>query len=284
MNGEPYCQQPFCSILIPAYEYPEGISAILKGLEDINKNEFEIIISDDSKSDSILNLVESHALTQNGILKYYKNFTSLGAVNNWNHLIDLASSDIVVLLHHDEYFINSYDLQIAIKEILSGKVDIIVGQVKLLKKPNDRPLDHFPLFLSRFLMRKFPEYIYLRNYLGPVSCLIFRKSLCVYFDINLRWLVDVDFYYRLRLKTNKWLFLNSHIVYSLINRPASITAKIRGQLEAIKIDEYNYLRANRMVKLLSIHNWSLFLKLADNAIWYSFRLIWNSVRLILRWF
>ncbi len=270
------------SILVPSYEYPEGISAILKGLGDINKNEFEIIISDDSESDCIRNLVETHELTKSGILKYFKNCTSLGAVKNWNQLIDLARSDIVVLLHHDEYFINSYELQIAIKEMLSGKADVIAGQVMLLRNSNARPVTHFPLRLSRFLINKFPQYIYFRNYLGPVSCLIFRKSLSVYFDANLRWLVDVDFYYRLRLKTNKWLFTNSHVVYSLTNRPASITAQIRGQLKAIKNDEYKYLRANRMVKLLSIHNSNIFFKFADNIVWYSFRLIWNSVRFILR--
>lgn len=277
-------RRPHCSILIPAYEYPEGISRILDGLINVDATSFEIIISDDSPTDCIEKLVESHDLARKGIIKYHRNSPGLGAVNNWNHLISSANSEVLVLLHHDEFFLDSRDFYRAMKQISSGSVDVVVGRVKLLNNAGQRSTTHFPLFLSRFLIGKLPEYIYLRNFIGPVSCLIFRRNLSVYFDVNLRWFVDVDFYYRLRLKTKKWLFLDNHSVCSIINRPASISRQIEPELKKISEAERNYLCDSRTLKFLPCLQSSLLCQCVEIVVWASFRLVWNPIRSIGRYF
>jgi len=270
--------------LIPAYEYPEGISRILDGLINVDATAFEIIISDDSSTDRIENLVESHDLARKGVIKYHRNSLGLGAVNNWNHLISSANSEILVLLHHDEFFLAPGEFYRAVNEISSGKSDVVVGRVKLLKNEGQRSVTHFPLFLSRLLISIIPEYIYCRNFIGPVSCLIFRKSLSVFFDINLRWFVDVDFYYRLRLKTKEWLFLDYHSVCSIINRPASISRQIKPELKEISEAERNYLCDRRTLKLLPCLKSSLLCQCVEILVWASFRLVWNPIRSIGRYF
>lgn len=277
-------RRPKCSILIPAYEYPEGISRILDGLINVDATAFEIIISDDSSTDRIENLVESHDLARKGVIKYHRNSLGLGAVNNWNHLISSANSEILVLLHHDEFFLAPGEFYRAVNEISSGKSDVVVGRVKLLKNEGQRSVTHFPLFLSRLLISIIPEYIYCRNFIGPVSCLIFRKSLSVFFDINLRWFVDVDFYYRLRLKTKEWLFLDYHSVCSIINRPASISRQIKPELKEISEAERNYLCDRRTLKLLPCLKSSLLCQCVEILVWASFRLVWNPIRSIGRYF
>ncbi len=283
MHLMPNESQPRCSILVPAYEYPEGISRILDGFTTFDAIAFEIIISDDSTTDCIEKLVELHDLTSKGIVKYHKNVPGLGAVNNWNHLISCAESEVLVLLHHDEFFIDPHNFYRAVNEISSGRADVVVGRVKLLKKTGQRSVTHFPLFLTRLLISKFPEYIYLRNFIGPVSCLIFRRSLSICFDVNLRWFVDVDFYYRLRLVTEKWSFLDYHLVFSVINRSDSITAQIRHELLEISLAERNYICDNRSLKLLPYFHSSNLLKGVEIIGWAAYRLVWNSIRFFLKY-
>lgn len=284
MHGKSCERQPHCSILIPAYQYPEGISRILDGLTSIDVTEFEIIISDDSSTDCIEKLVESHDLARKGIIKYHRNSPGLGAVNNWNHLISIANSEVLVLLHHDEFFLNPRDFYRAVNQISCGKADVVVGRVKLLNNTGQRSVTHFPLFLSRFLICKLPEYIYFRNFIGPVSCLIYRRSLSVFFDLNLRWFVDVDFYYRLRLVTKEWLFLDYHSVCSIINRPASISGQIKRELKAISKVERNYLCNSRGLKILPRLQSSFTFKCVEFIGWAAYRLVWNPIRFILGYF
>ena len=43
------------------------------------------------------------------------------------------------------------------------------------------------------------DYILLRNYIGPVSSLVIRyKKNLPFFDTKLKWLVDVDFYQKIK--------------------------------------------------------------------------------------
>jgi glycosyltransferase involved in cell wall biosynthesis len=274
--------QPRCSILVPAFDYPEGISRILDGFSSFDPMAFEIVISDDSRTDCVEQLVESHETTKKGLVKYHKNRPGLGAVDNWNHLISCAESDVLVLLHHDEFFIDPRGFYRAVNEVCSGRADVVVGQVRLLKKPGERAVIHFPLFLARLLINKFPEYLYVRNFIGPISCLVFRRSLSVRFDAKLRWLVDVDFYYRLRVGTNKWSFLKYYQVFSVTNRIDSITGEIRYQLCDIAEVERTYICENRSLKVLSRMYSSVLIKCAEASVWAAFRVIWNSIRFIIK--
>ena len=90
------------SVLIPAYEYAEGIERILRHFSLKTNEGVNIIIYDDSKSDKIKNVVLGSLAYKNGKVQYKQNKPSLGAVNNWNSLIKISDSDYVYLLHQDE--------------------------------------------------------------------------------------------------------------------------------------------------------------------------------------
>ena len=80
------------SILIPAYEYEEGIERILKHFSSKFNEGVNILISDDSKSNKIKNIVLESAAYKTGKVKYNQNKPSLGAVKNWNSLIANSKS------------------------------------------------------------------------------------------------------------------------------------------------------------------------------------------------
>ena len=69
------------SILIPSFNYVDGVLKILKCL-DLNQNiDLEIIISDDSSSNDLSNIMKSYDLKSKNII-YHRNIPSLGAVKN----------------------------------------------------------------------------------------------------------------------------------------------------------------------------------------------------------
>lgn len=281
MHTVPCDPKKKCSILVPAYEYPEGIRRILDGLCGIDEEEFEIIISDDSTSDRTQNLVEAHQLTKKRNVKYHRNVPGLGAVNNWNFLLATSKSEVLLLLHHDEFLVDPSFMKLGVNQITSGSADVVVGRVKLFKENTKNSVIHFPLFLSSWLINHKPEYIYQRNFIGPVSCILFRRSLGVNFDNNLRWLVDVDFYYRLRCASNKWSFSKKHEVYSVIDRADSITGQIKNKISTIHAIEKKYLLDNRNLKTIQKLYSNPFLSKVETAAWLLFRLVWNSSRRIL---
>ncbi len=93
---------PILSILIPAFNYPEGVSRILGGLDGHSATGVEILVGDDSSASG----VESVAALARGRfegLSYHRNEPSLGACGNWNDLLARAKGDYCLLLHHDEF-------------------------------------------------------------------------------------------------------------------------------------------------------------------------------------
>jgi hypothetical protein len=68
-----------------------------------------------------------------------------------------------------------------------------------------------------------------------------RRALYPRFDERLRWLVDVDSYYRLRLLTRKWRFCEELRISSTVGRKDSITASVKDDLQNLDAQERLYL-------------------------------------------
>ena len=229
------------SILIPTYEYPQGIKSILDKLLSCKDVDCEIIISDDSMSNDVEIIVLSHPVYLLGKVRYLRNTPSLGAVPNWNYLISMANKDFVLLLHHDEIPL-SRDFILEILNLI--KLDLysdVFMMDLLIQRTNNKKMHHLLISMRIFLLRHFPGYLFRRNFIGPLSTLIVRRSLYPYFDENLRWTVDSDFYFRLRQITKRWASCKYIKVVSISGRKDSITENIRSNLNQIKRFEFVYL-------------------------------------------
>lgn len=231
------------SILVPAFEYPEGVQNILERVPTsfLDDGLVEVIVRDDSKTDRVGEIVSNfdHAGSR---IKYIKNALPDGAVNNWNALLDLASGEYVILMHHDE-FPCDYRYFETLLRILKGedRPDVIVSGCTLLNNQFAVIREHVPNFVRRLVISFTPGYIFRRNVIGPSGTLTFKRNLNIHFDQNLKWLVDVDFYYRLRMLTNSWIVQSQMVVYSVAKRQGSITASIKDELKKIKNNELAYL-------------------------------------------
>jgi glycosyltransferase involved in cell wall biosynthesis len=232
---------PQLSILIPTYNYLEGVCRILDSLTHCLNYNIEIIISDDSSDENIERIVMTRLHQFNEKLRYIRQKPSLGAVKNWNYLLESAKGEYILLLHHDEY---PLDLNFIEKLIylIDSKNEIDVFVLPCMIAESGKPLrEHLPNSVRKTITEHFPLYLFRRNVVGPTSSIVARRQFYPRFDENLKWLVDVDLYYRLRHLTDFWSFQGPRIA-SLINRPGSITSVLADDILNLNIKELKYIK------------------------------------------
>jgi glycosyltransferase involved in cell wall biosynthesis len=273
------------SILLPVYNYPEGAARILDRLDLLSAptsiiNKIEVIIFDDSDDEGIKGQVEK---IQAGMsyVKYKSNSPSLGACNNWNSLIREARGEYYILIHHDEFPLVENFLLKVLKEIKKNNgIDIIMMDCLLVDRGSGSLRRHVPSFIRVQVFKHFPEYLFLRNVIGPTASLIVKKSLHSSFDCSLSWLIDVDEYYRLRQSAKSFIFLTDLKIVSYIDKGNSITSSLKGRINHIKQQELKRLiDKNLQVKPYLIRNKAaLFL---ESIIWVGMRIVTRSYWFVL---
>lgn len=230
------------SILIPAYGYAGGVKTILSNFRDDALIGLEILISDDSSDDLVERVVSEQSPHFRGKLRYRRNQPRLGAVANWNSLLEWASGEYVLLLHHDEYPLG-LEFTRRVLELLESapEVDVFVLECVLSSMDGKDLRHHMPGLIQKLVLKYFPTYLFRRNVVGPTSCLIVRRDLYPRFDERLHWLVDVDAYFRLRKKTARWRVCRHLKIGSTLGRKDSITASIKDKLKDLDQQERIYL-------------------------------------------
>lgn len=266
------------SVLVPAYQFPDGVARILNGFSECNEAECEIIIFDDSKNDSVKEAYLVIGCAHRRNVRYMHNQPSLGAVQNWNALLDAARGEYCLLLHHDEFPIGDHfvsDLTTTLRE--HPDTDVVVLDCVLVEPKTGRNRRHLPTWLRALVVNHFPQYLYRRNVIGPTAALVIRRSMYPRFDTRLRWLVDVDVYVRL-LRVAKHLRLCPNIqIGSMLGRSDSITARLGSSIPKTRQDELAYLRdksPTRSLWLGPYPNQPLFhglLRALEAACWWCMR-------------
>lgn len=230
------------SILVPTYRYAEGVCRILACLYPIPIEDCELIVFDNSPDDEIEGIVARWRLATGMPVTYQSNQPSLGAVANWNKLLDAARGEFCLLLHHDEFPLGEYFVKDLINTLRqSADMDACLLDCILVDPQSHRNRRHVPTWLRALLLKYFPHYLFRRNIIGPTSALVVRRSLYPRFDERLRWLVDVDVYVRL-LKVTKCLRMCPKVqMGSILNRSDSITARLGSSIPQLELEERKYL-------------------------------------------
>lgn len=154
------------SICLPYYDMPNGAFFLKRAIDSIMEQtyqNYEIILTKHGK-----------------------------AAENTNYAIKRATSDLIKILHMDDYFAN--------KDALQGIVNAFKGHWLVTGCEHDdgtsisRP--HYPVF-SRT-----------ENTIGAPSVLTIKNGLDMYFNEDLEWIFDLDFYRRLYDKYGEPTILN----------------------------------------------------------------------------
>lgn len=212
------------SICIPTTEliYQNGdvmgpylLNHLLKSISNQTYKNYEIIISDQSKTDIIENECKNWGDLN---LKYYKNDSGYGsAAKNLNFAISKATGEIIKPIFQDDYFFSPNTLQYIINN-LGDHTWGFVGTWHC----NENDVDN----LYRPFSPKWEDAVRILSGINTVSgpSVMFFENDDNFFDEDLCWLNDVEFYYRLYSKYGLPLLLpTQEIVQRLRNDGVSNT-------------------------------------------------------------
>ena len=194
------------SILIPTYNYKKGLIDILETIITCKKEDLdsiEVIIGDDS-IDKIISIEELNYYKKYiSNLKYFKNIKS-GFLSNYNNLITSSQGKFYWLLCHNEILENTKaSLSKILKDLKKNKNLYILPITKKYEfnlfnriNLNVRMKHTLNKSFLNFFFRNC-AYILFINVIGPPSAIIVNKKINIRYRNDLKWLNDVDYYYKL---------------------------------------------------------------------------------------
>lgn len=282
---------PWLSVLIPSCEYAAGVDRILQALASQRPSGVECIVRDDSRSNDVQDMVNSHIRKQDVAgLAYVRSPESKGAVNNWNALIAMARGEYIVLMHHDEAPLGPDFFATLYRELhADGGTDVLVLGCMVGQESGTQLRRHMPAAIQSLLIRVLGAgYLLRHNFIGPPSVFVVRRNACLPFDIRLKWLVDVDWMNRCMRPDN----IRSRVsrgcrVASLQRTAASITSTLGNKVRDIEKAELKQICAGHHVGRWSTllqprTGWQRALASLDLALWVTLKVVVRLLALVAR--
>ena len=199
--------KPLISICIPAYKRENYLKRLLDSIAIQTFTGFEVVLTDDSKDDSVGKLMAQYA--SRFPLVYVKNSLQLGTPENWNESIRQAGGEWIKLMHDDDWFTGPGSLGAFAAAIRPDK-DFIFSAYCNVYEGSGRIETARASRLSRRLLASDPAALLSRNLVGPPSVTLYRKTELEY-DKRMKWRVDIDFYVHY-LQTHAFLYINEPLV------------------------------------------------------------------------
>ena len=200
------------SICIPCYEmHGKGgdfLSFSLEKILDQTHKDYEVIISDHSESDIIMDVC-THYQSKGIDLKYLKNTQNRGNSSaNINNAILNSSGEIIKILFQDDFLFHKRSLSHLNKIFsITNKPWIVTASCHSLDGKNFER-DYYPRYTQDIMEGN--------NLISSPSVLSFKRSINpILFDEKLVWLMDCDIYKRLYMEHGEPFYLN---VINVVNR------------------------------------------------------------------
>lgn len=183
------------SICIPAYNKPSLIERLLNSINDQSFKDFEVIVTDDSETENVHDVVMK--FDDKFRIIYKKNIKSLGSPLNWNEGLQYASGLFIKPMHHDDWFENKTCLSELVKSMEENKNSCLCI-AKSYNYDENKNLISINKVSDKILklLNRYPDYVFYGNCIGAPSAVIYRNNEILY-DHRLKWLVDIDHYIRL---------------------------------------------------------------------------------------
>ena len=229
---------PKVSICLPTYNQTIYLKNTLDSILNQSFDDYELIITDDSTTDEVENFIAKYDFK--GKLKYFKNTISLGSSANWNYAMNIAQGEYIKFIHHDDYFVNNESLKKYI-DILdeNQNFDFAFSSSLIYNTINEKKYEYSIKETEINLIKFTPIKLIFNNWIGSPSAVIFRNDKKYFFDENLKWLVDIDFFISILIKNNSFGFIKESLVCTTIN-DIRISVECIDNKE-IEISEHLYL-------------------------------------------
>ena len=221
------------SICIPTYEMNGKGDIFLehsfKILEKQTYKDFNVIISDHSKSDLIKNLCDKYNNSLD--IVYIKNSENIGNSSaNINNAIKYANGKLIKVLFQDDFLYNEDSLEITVDNFDLNKDKWLVSRC-------EHSYDGFTF--NRDFKPTYNDNIHLgNNTISSPSVLTILNDLPLLFDENLIWLMDCDYYKRCYIKFGSPKILNA---ITAVNRVGSHQVSNTLATQEIRDNEHQYV-------------------------------------------
>ena len=230
------------TVLIPTYNNFELFSKLIKIY--LKDSRVLILVSDDSNNLREKNLIECYCQSNN-IIYFQGPKTSPG--ENWNYLLSMVKTPFFVLNHHDDYPDNLEFLD-KLNSIKNGII-VLPCSSKVGNKPVQKIFSWQQKYFSQICM--FWPNACFNMILAPTASLIVNSRYKnVFFDSNLKWFIDAEWYSRLFFLAskdkNKILFYSYSRILSF-QAQNSITKSLEKTLKKQIKTEKEYLRAKGLI-------------------------------------
>ena len=184
------------SICVPTYEQTVYLERTLTSIAEQEYAPFEVIVTDDSATDAVEELVRSMEGRLGAPLTYRRNKPAMGPPRNWNSAMDLTSGDLGKIMHHDEWFSGPASLGTFVSAMERSGADFAFCATDVLAVAQDK---HWTLRPSDAEVERIlndPALLLLGNIVGAPSSTIQRRGIDLRYATDLQYLVDVDYYMR----------------------------------------------------------------------------------------
>lgn len=232
---------PILSILVPAYNDPSGVLRIISPILNERRPDIEVLVHDDSSDNHVEQAVRV-LMPANSSLHYLHNRPSLGAVDNWNSLLKAARGRYVALIHHDDFPLSEQFASEVIDELRAKDwPDALIMSCLVHDVARNQIRMGTHAWINQIIIPRWPAYLLRRNLIGPPSVMVVRRDAFTAYDNQLKWLVDVDAYYRFLIK-KRWRVEFSHLLMvSSTGAPGAITTSIQSEKNKIRDAELIYI-------------------------------------------
>lgn len=223
------------SVAVPVFEYyGMGIRVLddmFRTISNQTLKDVEIIISDHSVNGDIEEYCKFNEYGLN--IKYIQNENDRGnPCSNTNNAIDNCEGEVIKLFQQDDFLYDTEALEkIYIALTNSPKKWLACGAI--------HTRDDGQTFFGPMLPR-WDDNIIVKdqcNYIGGVSVISIKREVKTRFDLNLRMLLDVDFYYNTMLNYGMPILYQDILIGNRVRDTNSLSSEI--SKEDIK-NEFSY--------------------------------------------
>lgn len=231
--------KPAVSVCIPAYQQPALLARTIESVFAQDFQDFEIIITDDSETDELSEVVSRWKDDKR--LIYHRNENRLGSPGNWNAAMGLARAELIKFLHHDDWFSCSTSLG-RFMDAINSRPDVgfVFSAANACENDGQMIFFHCPSPAQISLLRRTPRALQFGNFIGAPSATLFRKPSGFKFDTRLQWVVDVDAYLRILGPHPQFEFIKEALVCVSSNGAHQVTRSFERDTVS-RVAEHLYL-------------------------------------------
>lgn len=200
---------PLISICIPAFERENNLRRLLDSIVIQDFKDFEVIITDDSQSTSLQEMVKTY---NNRLpIQYFKNERQYNTPANWNLAISKASGSWIKLMHDDDWFASPDSLSQFAQASTKNKKFILSFYYNVYHNTDRSDLIKFTDFAIQKIIPD-PLLLLVHNIIGPPSTTLVHSSILTRYDEALKWRVDIDFYIRILLEEKDLYIIKNPLI------------------------------------------------------------------------